>query len=594
MNLSALRDHLAIYIPYVSEYRLMIFSNILVVLIAALFEGVGVGLLVPVIQSIQDESAGGIMVEYARSLYQWFGIEYNFINLIVVFAVVILCKYMLVILQQHMSRVLSATVTRDLRKKSMGNLLDVSLSYFHKRKMGEIVSTLFTSTANSGSILEYFILLVRGVVFALTYLLLAVWMSYQLTAYILVSVAVSYMIIWPRFKRSKKYGQIEKKLTDNIYTNIQDRIGGIKIIKVFNAEKDVYKELSDLVGEYRTVAIRIMDNKLFSYAFFEPFLFILLVIALILSVQVLELPLAVLLVSILVFMQIIPHFKAINNNVLVINELIPHFSKVYEFIRRDNKQYLSDGNEEISAINHSINYNNVSFNYESNGVPVLDNINLTIPANTTMAFVGESGGGKSTLIDLLIRHYDPVQGQIEIDGCNLKNYSNSSWKSMLALVDQDCYLFHDTVYNNILYGKPDAEPEDVYTASKMVHAHAFITQMEHGYETVIGHRGMRLSGGQRQRIALARAIVRKPSILILDEATSALDSESEQIIQESLQELHHKVTLIVIAHRISTIKEADCIAFVEQGKIVEQGTHDELIRLQGRYSDYISLQMVGL
>jgi ATP-binding cassette, subfamily B, bacterial MsbA len=592
MNLTGLRNYLAIFLPYLPAYRWMIISNIIVVLIAALFEGVGIGLLVPVIQSIDGSTGGGFIVEHAKTVYQWFGIEYKFINLIAVFAAIILCKYMLIILQQHMSRVLSSTVTRDLRQMSMKNLLDVPLSFYHARRIGDIVATISTSTGNSGAILEYFVLLVRGVVFALTYLLLAAWMSIELTAYIFLTVAISYLLIWPRFRRGKEYGQQEKQLIDDIFSNIQDRVGGIKIIKAFNGERKAYNELSSLVSEYQKLSVRIMDNKLFSFAFFEPFLFLLLVIALVLSVQVFELQLAVLLVSIVVFMQIIPHFKAINNNVMVINELMPHFSRVDEFIRRDNKNYLADGGREINAINQSICYDNVSFQYNSGDAPVLTDITLTIPANTTQAFVGESGGGKSTLVDLLIRHYDPTHGEIQIDGRNLKAFTNSSWKGMLALVDQDCYLFHDTVYNNILYGKPDASPEDVYQAAKMAHAHSFITQMEEGYDSILGHRGMRLSGGQRQRIALARALIRKPRVLILDEATSALDSESEQMIRESLQQLHHKMTIIIIAHRIATIKEADSIIFIEQGKIVEQGTHNELVRLQGRYSQYITLQNV--
>ena len=576
----------------IKEYHWLFLFNVLVVLTGAVFESVGIGMLVPVFENMNDneQSSDNFFSNVAKHVFDFFGIEYTFLNLILIFAALILMKYMMIMLQQRLSRVLSSSVTRDLRNKCVDNLLNVSISYFNGKKLGETISTIFNSTQNAGGTLEYLVMLIRGIIFSVAYLCVASVLSLELTLLLSASILVAYFFVWPRFKKGKKYGQDEKRLMDSILSELQDKFGGIRVIKMFNIENTIRANIHQQVSEYQKVQVSLMDNKIISYAFFEPFLFLLLVVAIVISAEVLALPLASLVVTLLIFVQIIPQFKMINSNLLIINELMPHFSKVNEFITTKNKPYIRKGTFHIDDFQNRLIFKDVSFAYANSNSRVLNNLNFEIEANKTLALVGASGGGKSTLIELILRNYIPSDGGIYVDNRNMLDFDNESWKRLIAVVDQDCYLFHESVIDNIRYGKLDATEEEIFLAAKRAHADHFIQELEDGYSTIIGNRGARLSGGQRQRIALARALVRKPKLLILDEATSALDSESERLIHLSLEELKGKITIIMIAHRLSTIRNADKIIFIDEGKIQEMGTHDELMALNGRYQYHIGLQ----
>jgi len=259
-------------------------------------------------------------------------------------------------------------------------------------------------------------------------------------------------------------------------------------------------------------------------------------------------------------------------------------------IRTDNKPFTSNGNQNISEFKESLNLDNVSFGYENSQEKVIQSISLNIPKNQFVAFVGPSGSGKSTLADLILRNYFPTSGNILLDGLDINDIEESAWRRLITIVDQDCYLFNESILNNIKYGHPDATDDEVYQAAKLSGADNFIDKLPDGYQTIVGNRGTSLSGGERQRISLARSIIVKPKILILDEATSSLDSISEKIIQESLKTIRESTTLIVIAHRLSTIKQADNIFFIKNGRIAEQGNHDFLLDSDSDYKKFIELQ----
>jgi ABC-type multidrug transport system fused ATPase/permease subunit len=574
----------------IGKYSLLIVFNASLLFLCAVFEVFGVGMLVPVIESIGGDNQSSFFAKIAADAFEYFSIDYSPVNLLVVFGALILTRFLLLIYQQRLARVLSASITFDLRKQATENLLNTGLSYFSKKNIGELVSTIFVSSQNSGGLLEYFLLMVRGFIFCVAYIVTASILSIEFTLMVCVFIVISYFFVFPRFKKSQAYGGIEKNLMDDIFDQLQDRFSGIRTIKIFNQSNNVSDQIESLIDQSKNNDISIMDNKLISFAFFEPFLFLMMIISIIFGIQFLDLPISRLLVCLLVFTLIIPQFKLVNGNILQIKQLIPHFTKVNDLIRKDNKPLSCIGTQNVSELRESLVLDNVSFSYENSEEKVIQSVSITIPKNQFIAFVGPSGSGKSTLADLILRNYLPTSGRILLDDLNINDIEESSWRSLITIVDQDCYLFNESILNNIKYGYPDANDDEIHQAAKLSGAEDFINKLPDGYQTIVGNRGTSLSGGERQRISLARSMIMKPKILILDEATSSLDSLSEKIIQESLKTIRGATTLIVIAHRLSTIRQADNIFFIKDGRIAEQGNHEILLESDKDYKKFIEVQ----
>ncbi|WP_234408898.1 ABC transporter ATP-binding protein [Marinilabilia salmonicolor] len=290
-----------------------------------------------------------------------------------------------------------------------------------------------------------------------------------------------------------------------------------------------------------------------------------------------------------IFYQIINPAKDFSKAMYSIQKGMAAYDRIDEIMGANVAIREKSGAKGIRELKQGIEYRNVTFAY--NEAPVLKNINVSIPKGKTIALVGQSGSGKSTFVDLLPRFYDVLEGSILIDGQDIRDLKIHDLRNLMGNVNQDAILFNDTIYNNIAFGVEDATPEKVEEAARVANAHEFITSFDNGYQTIVGDRGGRLSGGQRQRISIARAVLKNPPVLILDEATSALDTESEKLVQEALENLMANRTSIVIAHRLSTVRNADCIYVFHEGEIVETGTHDELISMKGIYQKLNDLQM---
>jgi len=578
--------------PYYKKFNKLILLNFIVLFISAFFEGVGFSLLIPVFQSIGGEVPSSGFSKYIYDIFVEFGFEYTFTTLMLMFAFAMLAKYFFITLQQYLSRVLSSNFTMHLRNQIVDNLTSVSLFYFGKKKTGDIVSIVFNATNSTGSILEYVSILVKGIIFGLTYMVVGSIISPTLVLLLTITILVVYFFIFPIFVRSKVHGELEKDITNDTISYLSDVFSGIKVVKSYALESRIISKTSKLFKDFQSVAVKIVKNKIQAFILFEPVLMLVLVGVTIYAVEVTELSLEELVVSLAIFSQIIPHFKAINANLIQIAVLVPYYNVIDSMISKKGKSYLVEGTKEISKINSEVVFDKVFFSYPGVEATTLNSVSFSIPLNKTIAIVGGSGGGKTTLLNLLLRNYLPNEGHIYVDGIDFQGIKESSWKPLVAVVDQESYLFHDTIYNNIVISNPHATKQDVDDAIEDSFLDDFVNSLSDGLQTIVGDRGFALSGGQRQRIALARALIKKPQLLLLDEATSALDTESEAFILDVIKKLQNKITIIIIAHRFSTIRNANNILLIEKGKILENGSHEELMQQKGKYYSYYSQQQL--
>ena len=574
-------------------HRSLVAANALVLLAAAAFESVGVGMLVPLLDSIEEAGGDGVFIDTFRAVFARFGLAFTFTNLMLVFGVVMLAKYGLVALQQHLTRVLSASLSYDLMTHAYRKLLHAPLSFFYRARLGDLVATDFNSSRSAGAILEYGLTFSKAAIFSAVYIVIGCLVSLRFTLLLTALASVAYLFIIPRFRIGLMRAGEEKRVMDQIHTYLFDTLGGIRIARAYGAEERHSSAFQQMAGKYRELSIKILDNSILTSFLFEPFIFVLIMASMIIGVGGLSLRLSSLIVLLFLFVQLTPQVKAANSYYLQMQECLPHLSKVHDLISLDHPDVTRDGTHPIGSISGGISVEGLSFTYPGKSEAALTDVRLEIRRGRIVALVGESGGGKSTLVDLLLRHHDPDRGRILVDGRNLKDLKLDRWRALIGVVDQDPYLFNTSIEENILYGQPDATPEQVDYAIRVAGIVELIDGLEGGFQTVVGSRGLTLSGGQKQRVALARALIRDPELLILDEATSALDSESESTVFESILALIPQKTLIVIAHRLSTVARADKIVFIEKGRIVEEGDHDGLMSTNGRYRRYYELHAAG-
>jgi subfamily B ATP-binding cassette protein MsbA len=418
--------------------------------------------------------------------------------------------------------------------------------------------------------------------------------SARLTFYSLLVIPVSAFIISRIVKRLKQQAIASQQTYGTMISYLDEALSGIKIIKAFNATSFIKSRFDKENTKYSSIT-RSMAKRQQLASPVSEFLGVLMVACiilyggnLILNEHSSTLDAASFIGYIAIFSQVMRPAKAISDSFSTIHSGIAAGERVLALI--DEKPLVIDAADAVAVtgFNEGIEFKHVSFAYQDR--QVLSDVNLMVPKGKTVALVGPSGGGKSTLMDLIPRFMDPQSGEILVDGKNIKSLTADSLRSIMGIVNQESILFNDTIFNNIAFGKTNAPLEQVEAAARIANAHNFIVEAESGYETNIGDRGTKLSGGQRQRICIARAVLNNPPLMLLDEATSALDTESEKLVQDALNNLMKNRTSLIIAHRLSTIQNADVIVVLENGKIVEQGSHQQLLNNNGLYKRLIDMQ----
>ncbi len=485
-------------------------------------------------------------------------------------------------------------VVKDLRNDLYYKILILPLSYFSEQRKGDIMARMTTDVQEvEWSIMTSLEMIFREPITILSFLITLFIISPSLTLFVLILLPVSGFLIGRIGKSLKRTSEKGQKKMGVILSLIEETISGLRIIKAFNAIDYVNERFHKTNREYTKIMTRLYRKRDLASPMSEFLGAIVMVIVVWYGGRIVlssdsSLSGSVFIVYLGIFSQLIPPSKSITQAIYNIQKGSASVERIQQVLNAPEVIEEKPDAKQLKAFLSDIEYSDLSFKYDNDDV--LKNINLKIEKGKTIAIVGASGGGKSTMVDLLPRFYDCTKGELLIDGVNIKDYVISDIRNMMGIVTQESILFNDTVFNNIAFGMEDATEEDVVEAAKIANAHEFIINMEDGYQSTIGDRGTKLSGGQRQRLSIARAVLKNPQILIFDEATSSLDTESERLVQDALMKLLVNRTSIVIAHRLSTIRFADEIVVIDKGRLVERGTHSELLKQSGVYKKLYDLQ----
>ncbi len=605
-----MKDLFSVFFRFIPPYKWRLARSIVYNILHALFGTLSLVMLTPLLgilfgteQEVTEKVPFALDIDSIKQVFYYYisqiKIEYGATNtLLFVGIIAVIASFLktgMAFMASYELIYIRNGVVRDIRRKIFSKIIILPLSFFSDERKGDIMARMTGDVQEvENSVMSSLEILFQNPILIIVYLSAMLMMSWELTVFVFVMLPVMGGIIGKIGKSLKKESMEGQIKMGEILSIIEESLSGLRIIKAFNAEKKVNGKFSMENDAYRRIQNRLMRRRSLAHPMSEFLGTIVIVIVLWFGGSLIlnnsgDLSAPEFIAYIALFYSIINPAKNLSGAYYNIQKGLAAIERIDMIAEAENTIAEKENAVIPRGFDSAIEYRNVDFSY-SNNKPVLSSVNLKISKGMTVALVGPSGSGKTTFVDLLPRFYDISKGAITIDGVDIRDLSIKGLRELMGNVNQDPILFNDTIFNNIAFGVPNATQADVENAARIANAHDFIMNTEKGYQTNIGDRGNKLSGGQRQRLSIARAVLKNPPIMILDEATSALDTESEKLVQEALDKLMDNRTSIVIAHRLSTIKNADFICVFKDGRIVEQGSHKELLAVNGLYTKLYNMQ----